>query len=224
MKLKRETVNVEGVELTIESLANLDETIDALFEELKQTGQESLLDALCPYFGVVWPSARALAQYLVSQGDRLKETSLLELGCGLAVPSLAAIRGGARVTATDFHPEVPRFLERNRALNSVENLTYLHFDWQRSSLAPVLSTKFNWVVGSDILYEKHQPALVAQLMKEWLALGGKAVLADPGRPYLQSFVDEMLHRGFCYQTLTQLVPDHPVNKEIFLLIFTHERE
>lgn len=218
-RLKREIEKIEGLELTIESLANLDETIDALFEFLRQTGRESLLEELCPYFGVIWPSARALSEYLVAQDDTLKGSRLLEVGCGLAIPSLAAAMRGAKVTATDFHPEVSKFLERNQMLNSVNTLQYLHLDWQRTALTEVISEKFDWVVGSDILYERQQPTLVAQVMSECLAEGGKAVLADPGRPYLQTFVDEMTRRGFQYQTQVRTVNDRPVNKDIFLLVF-----
>jgi len=218
-RLKREIEKIEKIELTIESLANLDETIDVLFEFLRGQGRESLLEELCPYFGVIWPSARALTEYLVSQSDALKNTRLLELGCGLAIPSLASVLLGAQVTATDFHPEVPRFLERNCTHNQVNSLNYLHLDWQRTELAELLPEKFQWIVGSDILYERQQPALVAKVMSECLAPGGRAVLADPGRPYLQSFADEMARRGLRYETLVRTVADRPVAKDIFLLIF-----
>lgn len=223
-RLKREVEKIEDLQLTIESLANLDETIDALFDFLRQTGSESLLEELCPYFGVVWPSARALSEYLVSQGDHLKGCRLLEVGCGLAIPSLAAAKQGAMVTATDFHPEVFRFLQRNQEINGVNVLNYLHLDWQRTALSEVFSEKFDWVIGSDILYERQQPPLVAQVMSECLAQGGKAVLADPGRPYLQAFADEMTRRGFRYQTLVRTVVDRPVSKEIFLLVFERDSQ
>jgi predicted nicotinamide N-methyase len=162
-----------------------------------------------------------LTQELIRQGSSLKDSRILELGCGLALPSLAASRLGAKVTATDFHPEVPRFLERNQAHNAVQELHYLHMDWQHQSLAAALSPeqKFDWVVGSDILYERQQPELVARVIDEWLAPQGKAAIADPARPYLQSFADEMIRRKFRYETHIRRVRDVPVDKDIFLLVF-----
>jgi predicted nicotinamide N-methyase len=224
-QLKREVESFGSLNLTIERLKNLDETIDSLFDYLQKSGNEALLEQLCPYFGVIWPSARALTQELITHAATLKGACLLELGCGLALPSLASSILGATVTATDFHPEVPRFLERNQVLNSVQSLTYVHLDWQRQSMSGSLTTalpgaeKFEWVVGSDILYERQQPELVARVIDEWLAPKGKAVIADPCRPYLQSFVDEMTRRQFKYETHIRRVRDVPVDKDIFLLVF-----
>lgn len=223
-KLKRQFERIGALELQIECLENLDQTIDALFEFLQKSGREALLEELCPYFGVVWPSARALTEYLVTHAATIRGARVLELGCGLAIPSLALEKFGAEVTATDFHPEVPKFLDKNKTLNSSVGIQYLHLDWQRTSLASALSGRFDWVVGSDILYERGQPEPVARVIDEWLTPGGRAVLADPGRPYLQSFVDEMARRDFCHHTQIREVKDQTVNAEIFLLVFEREKK
>ena len=36
----------------------------AVFRVLEETGRPELLEELCPYFGVIWPSARALSETL----------------------------------------------------------------------------------------------------------------------------------------------------------------
>ncbi|MCM2277032.1 MAG: protein N-lysine methyltransferase family protein [Oligoflexia bacterium] len=206
-------------ELKLECLENLDRTIDRLFEFLQKEGRESLLETLCPYFGVVWPSARALTEQLAELGAGAFEGKrVLELGCGLAIPSLLLSKLGAQVTATDFHPEVPRFLERNIALNGIPagELRYLHLDWQGGALP---QERFDWVIGSDILYEKQQPAILARAIRDHLAPGGRAIVADPARPYLQAFVDEMQRRGFRQHTAIRSARDVPVDKEIFLVSF-----
>src|SRR5688500_8682711 len=99
--------SIGGVELRLECLEDLNQTIDDLFEELRRRGQPELLDRYCPYFGTVWPSARALAQVLALRGESLRGASVLELGCGLALPSLLAAKLGAEVVASDGHPDVP---------------------------------------------------------------------------------------------------------------------
>lgn len=206
-----------SVVLTIECLENLDRTIDSLFEWLQKESKENLLEELCPYFGVIWPSARALASLLASQSGDLRGQKILEIGCGLAIPSLLASKLGAEVIATDFHPEVPRFLERNCHLNQISKLQYIALDWRVSALDE--AEKFDWVIGSDILYERQQPALVAEVMAKYLKKGGMGVLADPGRPYLQVFADEMEKKGLHYDTQIMTVWDLPQNKDIFLLIY-----
>lgn len=68
---------------------------------------ESLIDLVAfdederiPYWADVWESAIVLAETLAA-GDG-HGLSLLELGCGLGLPSLAAARAGFTVTATDY--------------------------------------------------------------------------------------------------------------------------
>lgn len=211
-RLKRSREAIGRVSLELVCLENLDDTIDALFVELERTGNGALLEELCPYFGVVWPAARALSEQLAeSWGARLPGASVLEVGCGLAVPSLVCAKLGARVTATDFHPEVPVFLDRNLALNAVQGLRYVRVDWQHAEEVGELG-RFDLVVGSDVLYEQSHPEGVARMMARCVAPGGHILLADPARPYLQRFVDEMTRQGFSSES--------SVSKDVFILEFT----
>jgi predicted nicotinamide N-methyase len=216
-ELKQTEVQVGDQRLTIESIRDLNQTIDDLFIELEKQGNPSLLEELCPYFGVIWASARALCEALYELRGTLKGARVLEVGCGLALPSLFCAKNGALVTATDFHPEVPRFLARNIALNQIDHLTFVNHDWK--SEATSLGS-FDWVIGSDILYERQHPRPVARALASHCAPGGRVLLADPARPYLQSFSDEMKALGFQEESRVLTVPDTPVPKEIFLLSFT----
>jgi predicted nicotinamide N-methyase len=185
-----------------------------MFEELERLGRPELLERLCPYFGVIWPSARALAlEVLASPPCRV-----IEMGCGLAIPSLIAAERGYDALATDFHPQVERFLEFNRAPNRAHGLRYLEWDWQ---FGTPLSERFEWVMGSDLLYDKELPIPLARTMNRALAPGGRITLTDPGRPYLQRFCDEMVNQlGFTCSTKIVSVPHLPEKmQEIFVLDF-----
>jgi hypothetical protein len=57
-------------------------------------------DERIPYWADVWESAIVLAEDLAAVDG--KGLTLLELGCGLGLPSLAAARTGFTVTATDY--------------------------------------------------------------------------------------------------------------------------
>ena len=57
-------------------------------------------DERIPYWADVWESAIVLAEEIAAV-DGTGQT-LLELGCGLGLPSLAAARAGFGVTATDY--------------------------------------------------------------------------------------------------------------------------
>lgn len=213
-RLKTERLRFGTQELEIECLENLDATIDALFAHLERGGDQSLLEDLCPYFGVVWPSARALCDHLLENGmvKRLPGASVLEVGCGLAIPAMLAARLGAKVTATDFHPEVEAFLRRNIERNQIKGLRYLKFDWTRSNET---GEQYDIVLGSDILYERSHPANVARAVASMVRPGGTAIVADPARPYLQEFSDEMQKLGFRSKTDIR----RAAGKDVFLLLF-----
>jgi predicted nicotinamide N-methyase len=206
-ELKRHTENLGSLSIEIETLADLDATINKLCEGIDEKSAEAIFaEDLCPYFGVVWPAARALAEHLARMGTWLSGKSVIEVGCGLALPSLAAAKLGARVVATDFHPDVPKFLKRNIELNALTstNLEYRNMDWRKpdSSLG-----HFDFVVGSDILYEAQHPQAVARSLAAYCHRESHIVLTDPGRVYLQSCIDELGKLGFRYDTFIKKVAD-----------------
>ncbi|HLD99628.1 MAG TPA: methyltransferase domain-containing protein [Bdellovibrionota bacterium] len=201
-------IQIAGIDLRIECLKDLEQTIDQLFDVLQAGGDPSLLEEFCPYFGVIWPSALALAEAVAERDSLIRGSEVLEIGCGLAIPSLVASRLGARVTATDFHPLVSEFLNRNVALNQIRNLNYLRIDWRNETKQAELP-QYPWVIASDVLYERQHPELVARAMHSHLSPGGTAIIADPARPYLQSFVQEAEKLGFTHEL--------SVRKDIFII-------
>jgi len=221
-QLKTETVSLQSEMLQITSLANLNRTIDDLFLELEKTGDANLLEELCPYFGCVWPSAKALCNYLQFSSVKklLPGADFLEVGCGLALPSLLAAKLGAKITATDFHPEVPAFLAINCEQNQIRGIRYESLDWRdtKSQKTSKLGL-YDFIVGSDVLYENSHSLILAHAIADHLKPSGRIVIADPARPYLQAFVDEMRRLGFQSQTTVQTVPDQPTSKEIFIVEF-----
>ena len=72
---------------------------------------------LAPYWAVLWRSGVALAREL--DDPALGGLRVVELGCGLAVPSLAAARAGAEVLATDAATEALALVARNARANDV---------------------------------------------------------------------------------------------------------
>ena len=53
-----------------------------------------------PYWAELWPSGLALARHVAAR--ELRGLRVLELGCGLGLPALAAALRGADVLATDW--------------------------------------------------------------------------------------------------------------------------
>jgi predicted nicotinamide N-methyase len=147
---------------------------------------------LVPYWSVLWRSGLALAREL--DGQALGGTRVVELGCGLAVPSLAAARAGASVLATDADPEALDLVARNAELNGIEVATEV-FDWTSTAAADALAARgpFDLVLAADVLYER---PTVARMLALLPGLAPAAWLADPSRPTAAVFLDEARRRGW----------------------------
>jgi predicted nicotinamide N-methyase len=142
---------------------------------------------LVPYWSVLWRSGVALAREVA--GAELAGLRLVELGCGLGLPSLAAARAGARVLATDVEPEALELLELCAAENGV-GLDTACVDW-RSPGALVARGPFDLVLAADVLYERPAAGALLALLPR---LAGTAWLADPGRPAADAFLDRARQR------------------------------
>src|SRR3954469_450535 len=80
-----------------------------------------------PYWARVWPSGAGLAGAL-HDDPPAPGTKVLELGAGLALPSVVAARAGADVLATDGNTDAVAFAAHVLALNEVEG-EVAHVDW-----------------------------------------------------------------------------------------------
>jgi predicted nicotinamide N-methyase len=132
-----------------------------------------------PYWAELWPSALALAEAL---GRERPGGRILELGCGLGVPSLVAASDGADVLGLDWAAEAVTLLRDNAQRCGVE-LDARQWDWTDDP-AP-LGGPFDLVVAADVLYEERN---VAPVLRALDALAGEAWIADPGRPALPGFL------------------------------------
>lgn len=200
-QMQSRTERVADLVLHLECVADLNTAIDTCFERLEYEGRIGELERLCPYFGVLWPAARALAEHLARLPAReLRGTRFLELGCGLALPTLVAARLGAHVTASDSHPDVAQFLKRNAELNSVsDRIRFIEASW-RDGAALWEGGPYDRIVASDVLYESYHPEELANIIPRLAARDARICIADPARPYLQALVDAMAAKGFDCET------------------------
>jgi predicted nicotinamide N-methyase len=144
---------------------------------------------VAPYWSVLWRSGVALAHEL--DREALADLRVVELGCGLAVPSIAAARAGASVLATDSDEEAIELAARNAGLNGVRIETAA-VDW--TSAGELLRrAPFDVVLAADVLYERANVAVLLSLLPR---LAPAAWLADPGRPAAEAFMEQAERRGW----------------------------
>ena len=142
---------------------------------------------LAPYWTVLWRSGVALAREL--DGIELRGLRVVELGCGLAVPSIAAARAGAVVLATDSCPEALELVACNAQANDVQVET-ARVDWADPDEL-VRRGPFDLVLAADVLYERPS---VTRLLSLLPRLASEGWLADPGRPAATAFLEQAAAR------------------------------
>lgn len=139
---------------------------------------------VAPYWAILWRSGVALAREL--DGIALSGLRVVELGCGLAVPSIAAARAGACVLATDSSAEALTLVARNARANGVRVGT-ARIEWAAPDEL-LEHAPFDLVLAADVLYER---ASVAPLLSLLPRLAPEAWLADPGRPAADAFLERV---------------------------------
>jgi predicted nicotinamide N-methyase len=164
---------------------------------LRPRDTEALLDdhafeheEFLPYWAELWPSGVALARAL---GDRpLGTRRVVELGCGLGLPSIAAALAGGRVLATDWSGAAIARAADNAHRNGAEIET-LVCSW--ADPGPIEARgPWDLVLASDVLYEQRDVTSLLGLLPRLLARGGEAWIADPGRPPAAGFLERAAER------------------------------
>jgi predicted nicotinamide N-methyase len=149
-------------------------------------------DEFMPYWAELWPSGVALAGY-VARLD-VHGRRVLELGCGLALPTFAAALGGADVLASDWAPEALELVARNAAGNGIAVRTAPH-DWHAAAGLEG-ERRFDLVLAADVLYEERNAAPLLTTLAAVLADHGAALVADPGRRHAPAFFDAARAAGW----------------------------
>jgi len=185
------SVDVAGSTVELERPRSADELISEVdFEK----------DERLPYWADIWPSSTALAGVAAGLDGRGKRA--LELGCGLGLVTVGAIRAGFDVLATDYYDDALLFARRNGRRNAGREPATRMVDWREW---PADLGLFDLLLASDVLYERAHATLVADAIVSALRPGGRALIADPGRVALLAFVTACEERG-CTASVHARIP------------------
>jgi predicted nicotinamide N-methyase len=170
-EIVRETVESGPFSLEIERPRSAEDLIDE---------EEFASDERLPYWAELWPSARVLAR--VVAGRPLAGRRVLELGCGIGLPSIAALAAGANPLATDWYADALRFAKANALRATGRPLETMLVDWRSPPEALLERAPFDLVIGADLLYEERNGRALAALLPRLAPPGGEVLICDPRRP------------------------------------------
>lgn len=155
-------------------------------------------DERLPYWAELWPSARVLAEEVVRRP--VWGLRVLELGCGLGLPSIAALAAGGRPLATDWYADALRFAEANARRTTGRDLATMLVDWQRPPAELLALAPFDLVIGADVLYEARNGAALAALVPRLVPPGGELLITDPRRPDAVHLLEPLTAAGWAHES------------------------
>lgn len=131
-----------------------------------------------PYWAFAWAGGQALARYVLDHPDIVRGKSVLDLGAGSGLDSIAAARAGAaHVRATDIDAFAIEAIRLNAGLNDV-TIEGLAADLVGADVDEEI------ILVGDMFYERE----LAPRLHPWLIdlkRNGRTVLiGDPGRTYM----------------------------------------
>ncbi|WP_428242023.1 class I SAM-dependent methyltransferase [Gynuella sp.] len=187
IRLCYQTVEFGKIDIHLCTLRNKQE-----FHDPEGTAEElGISSAAWPIFGIVWPSSLVLAHHIYNYDIGSKR--VLEIGCGIALSSLLLNKLHVDITATDYHPEVKTFLDRNSELNGDALIPYERTGWadNNDSLG-----RFDVIIGSDLLYEDEHIGLLSDFIQEHSNPKCEVIIVDPGRGRKNKFAKQLLKLGY----------------------------
>jgi len=173
-------VALPGGAVTLYTVADLETLVD----------RDALLrgDAEPPYWAYLWTGARCLAAYLASWVD-VCGRRVLDAGCGLGLPGLAAARGGGAVLFVDVVAPALAFVEASARANGLTCGTLCaDFRGLGSDL------RFDVVLAAEVAYDPAGFGSLADLFVRHLAPGGIGLVADGFRTDTRPLYRELAAR------------------------------
>lgn len=167
---------VETIELGLDFIrlmkpADMDKLLDS--QEVSERFRQS---AYMPYWASVWPVSRALALRILGGGTLRQKSTVLELGCGLGLAGVAALKAGHVVTFSDYDASALNYAQKNAELNGFHGAEYLELNWKNP-----LSRGFDVIIGADLTWDMELVPHMINVFSKMLKPDGVIWLADQNR-------------------------------------------
>lgn len=182
-------ISVGKINLKLKALKDRDQ----YFDPHKLAKKAGITEAYWSFFGQLWPAGLALANSVKTLNFNNKR--VLELGCGLGLPSLILKKKGIDITASDRHPLSEQFLDFNSDLNHLSEIPFIDLNWEEPDLS---IGKFDAIIASDVLYEEQHINQLSKLINKLAKPEAEVYITCPGRGFRNKFSRKMVKKGFEY--------------------------
>lgn len=175
---------VDGLWLTLLRDERMEAAVDA-----KALLQSDAADEP-PYWMHLWPGASALAGIVARAPEIRPGARLLELGCGLALPSIAAAVRGATVVTTDWEQPPLRLALRSARRNGCR-IQAVQMDFR----SPAVRAPFDVLLAAEVGYDAQQVPALIEVTQRFLRPGGVAWFSDSVNAYRTALAEGLRTAG-----------------------------
>lgn len=208
--LREEILELAGTCFRINTVAN----IEGLFDRLLSlpVDHPDVKDERIPYWAELWPSAIALAQFVMENEKMFAGKSVLEIGCGLALPGIAAGKLTKGVIMSDYLQEALEMASVNWSLNHDSDPKVLIMDWRN----PDPSHAADILLASDVAYERRMFDFLPLAFHQLVKPGGKIIVSEPDRHYAREFFSTLASAGFFHEKQERLILRNGIYHRVYL--------
>lgn len=169
--------------------------------------------AVFPYWGKIWPAAKALCTFLSRYFELIEEKKVVELAAGLGLPSLFSSLYAKEVMCSDYVPEAVEIMKESIKENKLQNMSACALDW--NNLPQDLTADV--LLLSDINYDPESFKTLYNVLLRFLNNNSTVLLSTPQRLMAKPFIEQLL--PFCKQQEEVMITDdeHETMCSVFLL-------
>lgn len=169
-----------------------------------------------PFWSRVWPAAKALTQFLLTNSFYSEGKVVLEIGAGLGLPSLVASRCASSVLCTDSSADAVQVMAQSATHGALSNFTTAVLDWRhlpKDLAADVL-------LLSDINYEPEAFPVLQKMLDYFLQKGTTILLSTPQRLMAKAFILALL--PYCIKQEELLVKEENETVSVTVMVLGKE--
>jgi predicted nicotinamide N-methyase len=172
----RANTAIETPALVPEIKLHLSTEVTPLWHATEATLAQSQLPP--PYWAFAWPGGQALARHIIDHPALVAGQTVLDIGAGSGLVSIAARKAGAaRVVAAEIDP----FAAAAIGLNAILNGVAIEIE-RRDTIGSAFICDV--IIVGDMCYERPLAERLTAWLRQLATQGTTVMLGDPGRAYL----------------------------------------